>query len=77
MIPALNFSGMMYPISTLEGAARVIGALFPALYFQKISAGVFNKGLTIDALWLNHATLAAFCFAFVAIAAVLLKKQEA
>lgn len=77
MIPALNFSGMMYPISSLEGAARVIGALFPALYFQKISSGVFNKGLTIDALWLNHATLAAFCFAFVAIAAVLLKKQEA
>jgi ribosome-dependent ATPase len=77
MIPALNFSGMMYPISTLEGAARVIGTLFPALYFQKISSGVFNKGLTIDALWLNHATLAAFCFAFVAIAAVLLKKQEA
>jgi ribosome-dependent ATPase len=68
---------MSVPVSTLEGAARVIGVLFPALYFQKISAGVFNKGLTIDALWLNHFALAVFCFAFVAIAAVLLRKQEA
>ncbi len=76
MIPTLNFSGMMYPVSTLEGGARVIGALFPALYFQKISAGVFNKGLGIGALYPNHLALLGFCFAFLGLAALLLKKQE-
>ncbi len=77
MIPTFNFSGMMYPTSTLEGPARLIAMLFPAVYFQKISSGVFNKGLSIDALWLNHAVLATFCLVFVALAAVLVKKQEA
>jgi ribosome-dependent ATPase len=77
MIPTMNFSGMMYPVSTLEGGARIIGTLFPALYFQRVSAGVFNKGLGIGVLWPNHVALAAFCLAFLAIAAVLLKKQEA
>jgi ribosome-dependent ATPase len=77
MIPTMNFSGMMYPVSTLEGGARVIGTLFPALYFQQISAGVFNKGLGLGVLWPNHAALMAFAVAFLLLAAFLLKKQEA
>ena len=67
----------MYPVSTLEGGARVIGQLFPALYFQQISAGVFNKGLGIAELYPNHLVLAGFCLVFLAVAALLLKKQEA
>ena len=77
MVPTLNFSGMIYPVSTLDGPARLIGVSFPAVYFQRISSGVFNKGLSIDVLWVNHLTLAAFCVGFVTLAAVLLKKQEA
>lgn len=75
-IPTVNFSGMMYPVSTLEGGARVIGQLFPALYFQRISTGVFNKGLGLAALYPNHLILLVFCFAFLGFAAILLKKQE-
>ncbi len=77
MIPTLNFSGMMYPVSTLDGGARLIGQMFPALYFQRISAGVFNKGLGFDVLYPNHIALIAFYIGFLALAALLLKKQEA
>ena len=77
MIPTLNFSGMMYPVSTLDGGARLIGQMFPALYFQRISAGVFNKGLGFDVLYSNHIALIAFYIGFLALAALLLKKQEA
>jgi ribosome-dependent ATPase len=77
MIPTLNFSGMMYPVSTLDGGARLIGQIFPALYFQKISSGVFNKGLGLGALYANHLALAAFYVGFLCLAALLLKKQEA
>lgn len=77
MIPTLNFSGMLYPVSTLDGMARVIGQSFPALYFQRISTGVFNKALGFGDLWLNHLILAGFTFLFWALAALLLKKQEA
>jgi ribosome-dependent ATPase len=77
MIPALNFSGMLYPVSTLEGSAWVIGTLFPAYYFQQISSGVFNKGLGLAQLYPNHLALVGFCLAFWAISALMLKKQEA
>ena len=51
--------------------------LFPSLYFQRISAGVFNKGLGIAALYQNHLVLAVFCIVFLAAATLLLRKQEA
>lgn len=76
MIPAVNFSGMLYPIATLEGGAALIGRGFPSLYFQRISAGVFNKGLDFADLWPNHAALALFCVLFWALAAPMLRKQE-
>jgi len=75
-VPTANFSGMMYPVSTLEGGARIIGQLFPALYFQRISTGVFNKGQDFAALYGNHLALAAFCLVFWTAAALLLQRQE-
>ncbi len=76
MIPTVNFSGMIYPISTLEGGSWIIGRLFPALYFQNISVGIFDKGLGLAALWASHAALLGFYIGFLAIATFLLKKQE-
>ena len=76
-VPTINFSGMMYPVSTLEGGARVIGQLFPALYFQRISSGAFSKGQDMAALYPNFIALAAFCIVFLGAAALLLKRQEA
>lgn len=76
-IPTLNFSGMLYPVSTLEGSASVISSIFPAYYFQNICTGVFNKGLGISQLYHNHLILAGFCVAFWVLAALLLQKQEA
>ena len=75
-IPTINFSGMMYPVSTLEGGARIVGQVFPALYFQRISAGVFNKGLGLWTLYPNHIILAVFGVVFITLAALLLGKQE-
>ena len=76
MVPTVNFSGMMYPVSTLEGGAAFLGQAFPALYFQQISAGVFNKGLDFTALYHNHLILAGFCLVFLAVATALLRGQE-
>jgi len=76
MIPTVNFSGMLYPISTLEGGARIMGQLFPALYFQRISAGVFSKGSGLSDLYQNHLALVALLLSFLLLAALLLKRQE-
>ncbi|WP_372890539.1 ribosome-associated ATPase/putative transporter RbbA [Rhodosalinus sp.] len=77
IIPTVNFSGMLYPVATLDGLTRAIGQAFPALYFQRISTGVFNKGLGLADLYRDHLMLAGFCVLFWALAAALLRKQEA
>ncbi len=77
MIPTLNFSGMMYPVSTLEGGGWLIGHAFPALYFQQITSGVFNKGLGFVSLYQSYLWIGFFCILYWTLATLLLKKQEA
>jgi ribosome-dependent ATPase len=77
MIPTVNFSGFMTPISSLDEAGRLFGLAFPGAYFQQISIGTFTKGLHWDDLWHNHLALAGFSIAYVLISILLLRKQEA
>jgi ribosome-dependent ATPase len=50
LIPSVNFSGLLYPVSTLSGATAWIAAGFPATWFQTISLGTFTKGLALPVL---------------------------
>jgi ABC-type multidrug transport system permease subunit len=45
MLPSIQFAGLIDPVTSLEGAGRVIGRIYPAAYFLTISRGVFNKAL--------------------------------
>ncbi len=76
MIPAVNFSGLLVPVSALTGSARVMGLTFPSAWFQQISLGTFSKGLGMALLWHYHVMLALFFVVFVILAACLLRKQE-
>ncbi len=76
MLPTVQFSGLIQPVSTLEGAARVMGQLWPTNYFMQMSVGAFNKGLGFGALGPNILLIAVFVPVFVGVAALLLKKQE-
>lgn len=77
VVPVINFSGMLYPVSTLGAGTSLIGQGFPAFYFQRISTGVFNKGLGFADLWPNHLVLGLFCIGFLGLATLLLRQQEA
>lgn len=77
MIPTVNFSGFMTPVSSLDEAGRLFGLAFPGAYFQQISIGTFTKGLHWDALWHNHLALAGFAIGYVLVSIALLRKQEA
>ncbi len=77
VVPVINFSGMLYPVSTLGAGTSLIGQGFPAVYFQRISTGVFNKGLDLAALWPNHLVLGLFFIGFLGLATLLLRQQEA
>jgi ribosome-dependent ATPase len=75
-VPAINFSGYLYPAAALEGAGRVIGLGFPALWFQNISLGTFSKGRDFEAFGAEYLVLATFGLGFLLLARLLLRKQE-
>ncbi len=76
MIPTINFSGIIHPLSSLSGGAYAMGLGFPASWFQRISMGGFSKGLGLTDFALEYAVLAAFTLGYLLLASVLLKKQE-
>jgi ribosome-dependent ATPase len=76
MIPAVQFAGLINPVSSLEGIGRLIGQIYPATYMLNISRGVFSKALSFDDL---HAAFWPLLLAIPVIlgaAIALLKKQE-
>ncbi len=51
LLPAIQFSGLIHPVSALEGASAFIGQLYPTSHFLVISRGVFSKALGIAELY--------------------------
>jgi ribosome-dependent ATPase len=75
-MPAMQFSGMLTPVSSLTGSGLVMGRLFPMSYFLPICVGVFTKGLGFVELAPFMLSLALFVPALIGISALLLRKQE-
>lgn len=76
IIPTIQFSGLLQPVSTLEGAARILGTFWPASHFLHLNVGAFTKGLGWSELYLDILALAAFGPAFTLIAILSLRTQE-
>ncbi|MCY1299287.1 Ribosome-associated ATPase [compost metagenome] len=77
MIPAIQFSGLVHPVSSLEGGAAAIGQLYPATHFLIISRGVFSKALGLADLWFYFVPLLLAIGLLTVLSVVFLKKQEA
>lgn len=77
IVPAVNFSGLFAPVSSLSGGAKVIGLTFPSAWYQPITVGVFAKALGMNELWCNVAAIAVIALAYLILSLVLLRKQEA
>jgi ribosome-dependent ATPase len=76
-VPAINFSGYLYPAATLQGSGRFIGLSFPSLWFQNIGLGAIAKARSFAELYPNHLILLAFGVAYLVAASLLLRKQDA
>ncbi len=77
LIPAIQYSGMIDPVSSLKGAGAVIGAVYPTTHFLTIVRGTFSKALDFGDL---HAAFLALLIAvpvIIGLCAMLLRKQEA
>ncbi|HET8693488.1 MAG TPA: ribosome-associated ATPase/putative transporter RbbA [Aquabacterium sp.] len=76
LIPSVNFSGLLYPVSTLTGAALWVGKGFPSSWFQLISLGAFTKGLGLSSFGFMYAALTGFGLLYLVGARLLVRKQE-
>jgi ribosome-dependent ATPase len=76
VMPTLQFSGMITPVSALEGAARIMGTFWPTTWYMGISVGTFTKGLGLSELAGHLLRLAAFGPILTLLAVLALRKQE-
>jgi ribosome-dependent ATPase len=76
ILPSVQFSGLVEPVSSLAGAGRFIGAIFPTTHFLTIARGTFSKGLGFGDLQGAFLHLLIVAPVLIWIGAALLKKQE-
>ncbi|MFB9947213.1 ribosome-associated ATPase/putative transporter RbbA [Rhizobium puerariae] len=75
IIPAVQFSGMIDPVSSLQGFGAWIGQIYPTTYFNIIARGTFSKGLAFENLGDAFLPLLLAGPLLIAAATVFLKKQ--
>jgi ribosome-dependent ATPase len=76
VIPTILFSGMLSPVASLTGPARVMGFGFPSAWFNHVSVGSFTKGLGPAALLPDYLALAGFGLGFLLLGRLLLRTRE-
>ena len=77
MLPAMEFSGMIDPVSSLQGIGAVIGQAYPMAHFLTISRGAFAKALGFADLQASFIPLLIAVPVLIGLSALLLRKQEA
>jgi ribosome-dependent ATPase len=76
LIPAMQYSGFIEPVSALEGIGTFIGDIYPTTHFLTISRGTFAKGLDFGDLRDSFLPLLIAVPVLIGLCTVLLKKQE-
>jgi ribosome-dependent ATPase len=75
MIPATQYSGLIDPVSSLQGAGAIIGRIYPTAHFVTITRGTFSKGLDLADLPGPFIALLVTIPILLGLATALLKKQ--
>jgi ribosome-dependent ATPase len=77
IVPAVNFSGLFAPVSSLSGTAKILGLTFPSAWYQPVTVGVFAKALGMVDLWRNILAISAIALVYLVLSLLMLRKQEA
>ena len=76
MLPAVQFCGLINPVTTLEGFGRFIGSIYPTTYMLLISRGVFNKALNFSDLHVPFFCMLVMVPIILGLGIAVLRKQE-
>jgi ribosome-dependent ATPase len=76
MLPAIQFSGIINPVSSLEGVGAWLGRIYPTGPFLIISRGTYSKALGLADLWPYFLPLLLAIPVLTVVSTLLLKKQD-
>ena len=76
MLPAIQFSGLINPVSSLEGMGALMGQIYPTGPFLIISRGTYSKALGLTDLWTYFVPLLVIIPVLTLASVLLLKKQD-
>lgn len=76
ILPAVQFSGMIDPVSSLEGLGALVGRLYPTTHFLAITRGIFSKALGFADLQGSFVPLMLAAPILIMLGTVLIRKQE-
>ena len=76
MLPAIQFSGLINPVSSLEGVGALLGKIYPTGPFLIISRGTYSKALGFAELWPYFIPLLIVIPVLTLASVLLLKKQD-
>ncbi|AOE65134.1 ribosome-associated ATPase/putative transporter RbbA [Pseudomonas corrugata] len=76
LLPAIQFSGLINPVSSLEGFGALVGKVYPTAQFLTISRGVFSKALELQALAPYFLQLLVTVPILIGLSVLCLRKQE-
>ena len=76
MLPAIQFAGLIHPVTALQGAGRIVGEAYPASHMLTIARGVFGKALGFAELAPDFLALLAAVPVILGLAIAALPKQE-
>ena len=77
IIPAVQYSGIIDPVSSLQGMGAYIGQIYPATYFVTIARGTFSKALGFNYLAASFVPLLIAIPILTGMTVAFLKKQAA
>lgn len=75
LIPAIQFAGMVDPVSSLQGLGAFIGEIYPTSHYLTISRGTFSKALHFSDLRFSFYPLIIAIPVLTILSVLLLKKQ--
>lgn len=76
LLPAVSYSGLIDPVSSLQGVGRWIGEIYPTAHFLTIARGTFAKALGFSDLQASFWPLVIAVPVLLGAATLFLRKQE-
>jgi ribosome-dependent ATPase len=76
IVPTIQFSGLLQPVSTLTGNAAFWGSIWPASYYMHASLGAYTKGLGPELLVGDILYMLCCIPLLLAVSIIGLRKQE-